>query len=140
MKATRPAGWIAVILFASLLTAALGDARPVKAAFPTPAAAGWKMEYLDSQRTFNKMGAHSLVFDAANHPHLAYGGQNLYHTWNNGLGWLTEVVDANLDVGWYASMAIDNNGHIHIAYYDAKFKDLRFAWELDKTFLPAVRK
>jgi hypothetical protein len=42
--------------------------------------------------------------------------------------WIVEPVDAANYVGEYCSMKIDSNDHIHIAYYDDYWKDLKYAY------------
>ena len=42
--------------------------------------------------------------------------------------WIVETVDAANYVGEYCSMKIDSNDHIHIAYYDDYWKDLKYAF------------
>ena len=45
--------------------------------------------------------------------------------------WIVQTVDAALHVGEYCSMKIDSNNHIHIAYYDDYWKDLKYALSSD---------
>ena len=42
--------------------------------------------------------------------------------------WIVETVDAANDVGEHCSMKIDANDHIHIAYYDDYWKNLKYAY------------
>ena len=70
---------------------------------------------------------HNLKIDSAGNPHIVYGGDHLYHTWWNSGTWDTEVVDPAFNVGSFASLAIDNQNFLHIAYYDAGNKDFKYA-------------
>ena len=45
----------------------------------------------------------------------------------NGSAWLREVVDSEGDVGWDASLALDETGQPHISYYDRDVAVLRYA-------------
>jgi hypothetical protein len=42
--------------------------------------------------------------------------------------WIVETVDPAEDVGEYCSMRIDTNNHVHIAYYDAYWQNLKYAY------------
>jgi hypothetical protein len=42
--------------------------------------------------------------------------------------WIVETVDPAEDVGEYGSMRIDTNNHVHIAYYDAYWQNLKYAY------------
>jgi hypothetical protein len=42
-------------------------------------------------------------------------------------GWHVEAIDAQDDVGQWASLAISNDGQLSVSYYDAKDQDLRYA-------------
>ncbi len=110
-----------------LLFLVVGSALPAQADFPTPAVPGWKLEALDHQRNFSNFSQKALAFDSINRPHIVYGGDGLYHAWDNGDAFQVEVVDSSVDVGQQASIAIDSSGHIHIAYYDALHGDLKYA-------------
>ncbi len=41
--------------------------------------------------------------------------------------WITETVDSEGDVGKNASIAVDSRDNVHISYYDATNKDLKYA-------------
>ncbi len=110
-----------------LLFLVVGSAAPAQADFPTPAVPGWKLEYLDHQRNFSNLSNKALAYDKLNHAHIVYGGDGLYHAWYNGSYFQVEVVDPSLNVGQHASIAIDPDGFIHIAYYDAGHGDLKYA-------------
>ena len=86
-------------------------------------------ERIDDRHFFSQAypARHNLKIDSTGNPHIVYGGDHLYHTWW-GLGtWHTEVVDSALNVGSYASLAIDGVDKLHIAYYDAANGDLKYA-------------
>jgi hypothetical protein len=69
----------------------------------------------------------SLRLDGNDHPHIAYGGDNLYHAWNDGISWHYETIDASPGVGVYASLALDSSGKPAIAYYDRYNENLKIA-------------
>src|SRR5512146_346561 len=88
-----------------LMFLAIGSAAPAQAGFPTPAVPGWKLAWLDHQRNFSNLSQQAMAFDAANHPHIAYGGGGLYHAWHNGSFFQVEDVDPSVNVGQHASIA-----------------------------------
>ena len=78
----------------------------------------------------------SLALDSDGNPHVAYflGGLNaLAHswgTWDSGerlSEWRTEIVDNNGFVGEYASLAIDSDDTLNIAYFDKSSGALKYA-------------
>lgn len=93
-----------------------------------------------SGREFFEMTGRSLAYYTdKNHTiqqlHVAYGGKNLYYstsTWG-GSGWnpwtAPVVVDANADVGKWASIAVDTFNRPHIAYYDKANGCLKYAYK-----------
>ena len=82
---------------------------------------------VDCPKYYYDMTPGSLRLDANDHPHIAYGGDHLYHAWNDGATWHYEIVDDAPGVGIYASLAIDSTGKPAIAYYDRYNEDLKFA-------------
>jgi len=82
---------------------------------------------VDCPRNISGMTAHSLRLDDNNQAHIAYGSDHLYHAWNDGVSWKTEVVDPAPGVGYAASLAFDNTGKVGISYYDDYNHRLKFA-------------
>jgi len=108
-----------------------GPARPVSerrtANMAMPLASNWTIEPVDVGKQFDPVGDRSLVLDAGNHPHIAYGGKNLYYAWHDGMAWHIEVVDPGYKVGRFTSLALDSAGHPHIAYRDDTNGALKYA-------------
>ncbi len=83
---------------------------------------------VDCPSNISGMTGHSLRLDTSNHPHIAYGSDHLYHAWNDGVSWKTEIVDPAPGVGYAASLAINNtNGWPGISYYDDFNHSLKLA-------------
>ena len=93
----------------------------------SPQGPSWQVERIDDRHVFSNTAHHNLKIDSLGNPHIVYGGDHLYHTWWGSGTWHTEVVDPAFNVGSYASLAIDNQNNLHIAYYDAGNKDLKYA-------------
>lgn len=91
----------------------------------------WLVSTLDSPRYFKNLSNRSLTIDKNNHIHIVYGGDHLYHTYYDGRGWLSEVVDEEPSTGWYANISIDKNNFIHIVYYDSKNMVIKYATNLN---------
>lgn len=93
----------------------------------------WTTEFVDHPaRAFDNLNSRALAFDSTGHPHIAYGGDHLYHAWHNGSIWQIETVDTNWGVGRFASIAINTSSSpngIHIAYFDARYDNLKYAWK-----------
>ena len=82
---------------------------------------------VDCPKNISGMTGHSLRLDGSNQPHIAYGSDHLYHAWNDGVSWKTEVVDPAPGVGYAASLAFDNTGQAGISYYDDYNHSLKLA-------------
>lgn len=127
----RQSCWIRVgavcIMLGFVLTAAVGvsaqDIQGSLQGLPAP----WTIETIDDGHVFEELGQHSLAYDSTGNPHIAYGGDHLYHAYRAAGNWVTEVVDSSNRVGKNASIAIDSANHIYITYYDEVNKDLKYA-------------
>jgi hypothetical protein len=128
--------WLSALVVFSLLCigfAGAGVAQAPQPAGQEAAAAAfpvWQTEFaVNPSRAFAELSSRSLAFDSADHPHIAYGGDHLYHAWHDGSSWHTETVDAAWGVGRWASIAIDSgSGYPRIAYYDAVKGNLKYAY------------
>ncbi len=78
----------------------------------------WHFQVVDAPLYIQNVSLRSLAVDSADHLHAAYGGDHLYHAFDNGGGWQYEVVDDSRGVGRWASLALDSDDHPHIAYED----------------------
>jgi hypothetical protein len=73
----------------------------------------------------------SVAIDANDLARISYydeTNRNLMYAWWDGADWIYETVDSTNDVGQYCSLALDAlTGAIHISYFDATTKDLKYA-------------
>ncbi len=93
----------------------------------SPVAKEWGTECVSCPHMFQTVEDHAIAWDAAGNPHLAYGGDQLYHAWHDGTNWQTEVVDATPQVGAVAALDIDSQNRPHIVYFDQSHYDLKYA-------------
>ena len=89
--------------------------------------ASWTTEAVDAPKCFTDFYQRAIAIDGFNRPHIAYGGDHLYHAYFDGIEWQYETVDNSLGVGRFASIAIDSNNKVHISYYDESNEDLKYA-------------
>lgn len=76
----------------------------------------------------------SLALDSSDHPHIGYYGEIclfdceevLRHAYYDGTEWQMEIVE-NGEMH-HISLAVDDQGRVHIAYYDPVNDDLRYAY------------
>ncbi|MGC9025187.1 MAG: PKD domain-containing protein, partial [Chloroflexia bacterium] len=101
---------------------------PERSMAATTTPSNWTIEPVDVGKQFDRMGDRSLVLDTSNHPHIAYGGKNLYYAWHDGVIWHIEVVDPGYQVGQFTSLALDSAGRPHIAYRDEVNGTLKYAY------------
>jgi hypothetical protein len=97
------------------------------AVIPAVSSAVWTTETVDAPKSFAYYYPRAIATDSLNHPHIAYGGDHLYHTYFDGAQWQYEIVDSSPGVGIDASIAIDSNGNVHISYYDETNDTLKYA-------------
>jgi hypothetical protein len=93
---------------------------------PTLLFAEWTIEGVDTPKHFDDLTQRSIALDSNNHPHIAYGGDHLYHAYYDGSQWHYETVDSSPGVNDYASIAIDSQNKAHISYVDANY-ELKYA-------------
>jgi hypothetical protein len=90
----------------------------------------WHSECVDCPPSIEQITQGSIALDSAGHPHVAYGGDNLYYAWHDGTGWQGEVADPSSLVGAWAAIALDGDDHPHISYYNYDTGDLKYAhWD-----------
>jgi len=103
---------------------------------PTTSGIEWQIQLLDDLPAFSAMTDRSLALDSDEHAHLVYGQDHLYYANYTGTAWQLEVVDNSRAVGKFASLALDDLDHAHIAYYDYGNGNLKYAhwtgtaWEI----------
>jgi hypothetical protein len=97
---------------------------------PSMVFAVWTIEDVDAPKNFSFFYPRAIALDGSGKPHIAYGGDHLYHAYFDGTQWQYETVDNFSGVGEYASVAIDSNNKVHISYshHDESYNyDLRYA-------------
>lgn len=94
-----------------------------------PVFAAWDIEWLHDPHWFSGWNAHrSIAWDPVNNEFvIAYGGDQLYIARGYKGDWEIEVVDDTLGRGWATSIFIEDDGTIHISYYDNGNGDLYYA-------------
>ena len=109
------------------------DYRDAKVKYACEKGGNWTVENVDSTGHTGEFA--SLALDAKGNPHIAYGKAyrnshdfDLKYASKNGNGsWTVETADGRsrccagwktVEVGWWASLALDARGNPHIAYYD----------------------
>jgi len=117
--ASRRFSLVVAILCLGLLTAV---AQPA-------AAEMWVVQRVDSPKYFVAMTGRSLRLDQDGHACIAYGGDRLYYAHCDGGTWLLDVADAGPGVGWYASLALDEQAYPHISYRDRANGSLKYAYQ-----------
>ncbi len=93
---------------------------------PAMSFSAWTIEAVDAPRFFD-FHNRALAIDSSNHPHMAYGGKHLYHSFFDGNTWQYEIVDSALYVGRYSSIAVDSNDKVHISYSGENDSVLKYA-------------
>src|SRR4030042_3302151 len=86
---------------------------------PSTALATWTIEDVDAPKWFTDFYSRAMALDTLDRPHIAYGGDHLYHAYFDGTQWQYEVVDSAGGVGASAAIAVDSNGKLHISYTGA---------------------
>ncbi|MBI5055171.1 MAG: PKD domain-containing protein [Nitrospirae bacterium] len=79
------------------------------------------IQCVDCPRNYSSsypVSTRAIAIDNMNRPHIAYGGDHLYHAYYDGTTWRYQTVDSSPGVGQYASIAIDSNNSVHISYHD----------------------
>lgn len=100
----------------------------------------WQFECVDCPPQFRSLTEHSLRYDAQGRPHIAFGGNFLYHAWHDGQKWQTEIVDDRVGFGFEgASLVLDADGRARISYWAGGYQEtLRYAvqtadgWQIDE--------
>ncbi len=87
----------------------------------------WKTMPVEAPKWFSYFSSRTIALDTDNHPHIAYGGDRLCYVHHDGTGWHSEIVDMSPGVGYYASLAIDASGKVHISYRDRINHTIKYA-------------
>jgi len=102
-------------------------------AFVNISYAEWSIQVADAPKSFYgtsfcEPSSRAIVIDTSNHPHIVYGGHELYYAHYDGSNWQEERVDTSSgEVGSFASIALDSKGKAHISYYDVTNDELKYA-------------
>lgn len=100
----------------------------------------WEIEVLlhVESPSFSGVQDPAIAIDSSDRPHVAYiaqtpsgDGLGLVHGYKNESGWHWETVDPNPMANGDASMAVGDEGDIHIAYRDSDIDDLKYAHGVD---------
>jgi len=92
------------------------------------ATTSWNETERTSTDYFSLLSDRSLVFDSGDRAHIIYGGDHLYHGHQGTLSWETDILDMADGVGNFASLAIDSNDNLYIAYGDKKDQAIKFLY------------
>lgn len=84
----------------------------------TLSAAPWTTETVVKEKYSQYFSSRALAIDTHGHPHIVYGGTNLFYAYHDGSKWHIVTVDSLPGVGGCASIAMDKSGEVHIGYYD----------------------
>ena len=84
---------------------------------PSIALADWTIEYVDTPKYFSDFYPMAIAIDSSDRPHIAHGGDYLYHAYFDGTQWQYEVVDNAGGVGAVASIAVDSNNLVYQLHY-----------------------
>lgn len=91
---------------------------------------GWQIQIVDNGVNGYDTDV-SLALDRAGFPHLTYGKRDwtssgpLQHARRTGDSW--DITTVETDAGRYSSLAVDELGRPHIAYYDEVYHRLKYA-------------
>lgn len=77
----------------------------------------------------------SIDIDSSGHIYISYYDEKYYDgptqrlkfAYWTGSSWMIMVIDNSDLVGTYSSLSVDNSGQVHIAYYDAANRSLKYA-------------
>lgn len=83
---------------------------------------GWEIEVVDSGLgSVYGYPRFNIDVDPGDHPHISYfeySQKRLKYAWWDGAIWHVEVVDSYRWAGYSSSLALDEDGTVHIAYYN----------------------
>jgi hypothetical protein len=102
----------------------------------------WTIETVDGNGSANY--GTSMAFDAQGNPHVSYSSgpasvDDLKYARKLGGVWITEVVDGSANfAGLYSSLALDAAGNPHITYHDTTTDELKYAYVIPTSAVPAT--
>ncbi|MCA9935466.1 MAG: hypothetical protein H6662_16875 [Ardenticatenaceae bacterium] len=88
---------------------------------------GWKFSIVEDAKYFPYRTSPDIQYDGLSRPHIAYGGDKLYHAWHDGTVWHVETVDDSPGVGYWAVLQINEANQPIIVYTDYSV-NLKLAW------------
>ncbi len=81
--------------------------------------AAWVTKGVDTPRPyFEGIDQRAIAVASDGTVHVAYGGDHIYHAYNDGSTWHYETVDASPGLDVYPSLALDSSGKVHISYIE----------------------